>query len=89
MIDFDVVTGPSPAEKPAEPVLKPPVGPRPADAASRLAPGLECLLAILRFQNFITLAAQNLRDQRANTGLVFRDQDGLGASFRRLDLSRS
>jgi hypothetical protein len=33
MIDFDVVTGPSPAE----PVLKPPVGPRPADAASRLA----------------------------------------------------
>jgi hypothetical protein len=37
MIDFDVVTGPSPAEKPAEPVLKPPVGRRPADAASRLA----------------------------------------------------
>jgi len=37
MIDFDVVTGPSPAEKPAEPALKPPVGPRPADPASRLA----------------------------------------------------
>jgi hypothetical protein len=37
MIDFDVVTGPSPTEKPAEPPLKPAVHPRPGDAASRLA----------------------------------------------------
>jgi len=37
MIDFDVVTGPGPAEKPAEPALKPAAHPRPADAGSPLA----------------------------------------------------
>jgi hypothetical protein len=36
MIDFDVVTGPSPAEKPREPAPKPAARPPGADIAARL-----------------------------------------------------
>jgi hypothetical protein len=36
MIDFDVVTGPGPAEKPREPAPKPPARPPSTDVAARL-----------------------------------------------------
>jgi hypothetical protein len=36
MIDFDVVTGPSPAEKPPAPAPKPPPRPPAAELAARL-----------------------------------------------------
>ena len=57
------------------------VGDQQVDGALVLGADLDGVRAVGRFQHGIALAAQNLADQRADTGFVLHHQDGLNGHF--------